>query len=321
MKLGVLTVALQSMRSSEAFRYLAGLGVETVELGAGGYPGSHHLLAEKIAGDQGKIADFKSLVHDSGLGISALACHGNPIHPDRDRAKHDHEIFVRTCALARDLGVDTVVTFSGCPGDCPNSVFPNWVTCAWPDDYSRLLEWQWNEVLIPYWRETAALAADFGIRKIALEMHPGFMVYNPKTLLRLRAAVGEAIGANLDPSHLIWQGIDIGAAIRALKGTIYNFHAKDTYIDPFTTAVNGVLDTECLSKESERSWYFRTIGFGHGEEFWREVVSALRLADFDGSLTIEHEDSLLSPKEGLEKAIAFMKNVIIKEKRGAAYWV
>lgn len=320
MKLGVLTVPLQGMEAKDAFKYLAGLGVQAIELGAGCYTNDQHLGPAALAGDKAKIAAFKAMVNGFGLEISALSCHGNPVHPDKARAKGDHEVFLRTCELAEALGVDTVVTFSGCPGDGPDARSPNWITCAWPEDYPKLLDWQWNEVLIPYWKKAAAAAAERGIRKIALEMHPGFMVYNPGTLARLRAAVGDSIGANFDPSHLIWQGVDVPAAIRSMKGSIYHFHAKDTFVDPQNASVNGVLDTGSMAKLEERSWYFRTVGYGHDAKFWKDLVSSLRIAGYDGALSIEHEDALMSGREGLEKAVAFLKDVIIREQPGAAYW-
>jgi Sugar phosphate isomerases/epimerases len=320
MKLGVLTVPLRSMPTAEAFKYLSGLGVQAVELGSGGYTDSSHLKPAELLASPAKARELKRLAGECGLTISALSCHGNPVHPDSARAKRDHETFLRTCELAETLEVDTVVTFSGCPGDGPGARSPNWVTCAWPDDYPKLLDWQWNEVLIPYWKNAAALASEHGIRKIALEMHPGFMVYNPSSLLRLRSSVGESIGANFDPSHLVWQGIDIVAAIRSLREAIFHFHAKDTFIDPLNCAVNGVLDTGSLAELSSRSWYFRTIGYGHDVKFWRDVVSALRLAGYDGALSIEHEDALMSPREGLGKAISLLKDALIAEPAGEAYW-
>ena len=91
-------------------------------------------------------------------------------------------------------------------------------------------------MLIPYWKKTAEFARNHGVTKIAFEMHPGFCVYNPETILRIREAVGETIGANFDPSHLIWQGIDPVAAIRALEGAIYHFHAKDMWFWAFPGA-------------------------------------------------------------------------------------
>ena len=187
------------------------------------------------------------------------------------------------------------------------------MTCPWPDDYLRILEYQWNDVLIPYWKEAVRFANEHKVTKIALEMHPGFCVYNPETLLKLRAAVGETIGANFDPSHLIWQGIDPVSAIRALEGAIYHVHAKDTKIDKYNTAKFGVLDTKHYGDEIHRSWVFRTVGYGNGLQYWRDMISNLRLVGYDKVMSIEHEDSLMSIDEGLEKAVAFLKESMIKE--------
>jgi sugar phosphate isomerase/epimerase len=215
-----------------------------------------------------------------------------------------------------------VNTFSGCPGGSPEDKTPNWVTCPWPDDFSRILEYQWNEVLIPYWKEKAAFAAAHGVHKIALELHPGFCVYNTRTLLKLREAVGPEIGANFDPSHLIWQGMDPCVSIRELgkAGALFHFHAKDTKVDKLNTAMNGVLDTTHYGRELERSWIFRSVGYGHGEDYWKAIISELRLAGYDYAISIEHEDSLMSGREGLLKAIQCLKNVLIYEDRGNMYW-
>lgn len=321
MKLGVLTVPLQNESAEDAFRYLSGLGVETVELGAGCYTNGNHLQREALLADPQKIVELKALLQKYNLTISALSCHGNPVHPQKEIAEHDNRVFEETVLLAEKLGVDTIVTFSGCPGDSPDSHYPNWVTCAWPNDFGEILRYQWDEVLIPYWKKAAKFANDHGIYKIALELHPGFCCYNTSSLLRLREAVGATIGANFDPSHLFWQGMDPVAAIRALKGAIYHFHAKDTKVDPYNKAVNGVLDTGSYGNLSDRSWTFRTVGYGHDDSVWKDIISALRSAGYDGAISIEHEDAYMSTREGLEKAIAFLKDVLIKEQPADAWWL
>ena len=167
----------------------------------------------------------------------------------------------------------------------------------------------------------AEFAKSHGIERIAFEMHPGFVVYNPETLLRLRAAVGDIIGANFDPSHLFWQGINPVYAIKALKGAIYHFHAKDTLIDEQNCSTNGVLDTKSYGDLQNRSWVFRTVGYGHGKECWNNIISTLKQVGYDGVISIEHEDALMSPTEGLEKAIAFLKEVLIFDNAGEMWWV
>lgn len=321
MNLSVMSPVLNQMSLEEAIKYLSSLGVDSFELGAGGYPGKAHMDAKDYLENPEKIEELKNLLEKYNLKISAIACHGNPVHPNKEIAKEFHEDFVAAMKVAVLLGVDTIIGFSGCPGDCDNSENPNWVTCAWPNEYLDILDYQWNKVLIPYWKETARLAEEIGIKKIAFEMHPGFCVYNPATLLKLREAVGDIIGANFDPSHLFWQGIDPVEAIKALGGAIYHFHAKDTKIDEHNTAVNGVLDTTPYGDILNRSWVFRTVGYGHDASVWNDMISTLKAVGYDGAISIEHEDGLMSPKEGLEKAIKFLKEVLIYENAGEMWWV
>ena len=321
MKLGVMNPVLYDRSFEEAAKYLNSLGVQAIEIGVGGYPGNKHVNAHECLENPAKIEEIKRIVAENNLVISALSCHGNPVHPNKEIAKTFHDDFVAAVLLAEKMGIDTVVTFSGCPGDSAEAKNPNWVTCAWPDDFKAIEEYQWNDVLIPYWTETVKFAKEHGVTKIALEMHPGFSVYNPTTLLKLRSAVGDGIGANFDPSHLFWQGINPVEAIKALKGAIYHFHAKDTNIDAANTAVKGVLDTDGYDKLPTRAWTFRTVGYGHGKEVWNNIISALRIVAYDGAISIEHEDPLMSPAEGLEKAVAFLKETIIFEEAGGMWWI
>ena len=313
MKLGVLTNLFGDKTLEEALTVFEGLGIEAVEIGCGGYPGRAHADPAVLLNDGAALEEFKSTLARHGMELAALSVHGNAVHPDPAVAKAFHDDWTNAVLLAEKLGVDTVVTFSGCPGGSPEDKTPNWATCAWPDDFLGVLDYQWNDVLIPYWKEQAAFAKSHGVTKIAFEMHPGFCVYNPETLLKLRAAVGDVIGANFDPSHLIWQGIDPVAAIRELAGAIYHFHAKDTKIDRYNTAKFGVLDTKHYGDELHRSWIFRSVGYGNGLDYWREMISALRLAGYDKVMSIEHEDSLMTPLEGLTHAVEFLKESIIRE--------
>jgi sugar phosphate isomerase/epimerase len=222
--------------------------------------------------------------------------------------------------MAEKLEVDTIVTFSGCPGGGPEDKHPNWVTCPWPPDFSQTVKWQWEAVMIPYWQKMAQFAKERGV-KIAIEMHPGFCVYNPETMLGLIGAVGEEnLGTNFDPSHLFWQAADPGQAIRALGKSIFHFHAKDTRIDPANTAVNGVLDIKSYTNVANRSWVFRTVGYGHSAEVWRDMISNLQLVGYEGAISIEHEDALMTQNEGFEKAVSFLKDLIIQARPGKAYW-
>lgn len=319
MKLGVITALFQNMPFEAMLDHVAGMGLQAVELGTGAYPGDAHCKPQQLLKDKAQAELFYKSVGQRGLIISALSCHGNPLHPDKSVAAEYDRVFRDTVLLAAELEVPVVNLFSGCPGDSDGSKYPNWVTCAWPPDYETVLKWQWEEKVIPYWQEAGKFADDHGV-KLAFEMHPGFVVYNPATLLRLRKAIGPVVGANYDPSHLYWQGIDPVASIRALEGAIHHVHAKDTYIDPANTAVNGVLDTTPYGDLAHRSWTFRTVGFGHDQLEWRKLVSTLRLVGYDYVLSIEHEDPMLSVDEGFSRAVSFLKDVIISEQPSAMWW-
>lgn len=319
MKLGVFTPLLSQMPLENVLTTLKGLGVNTVELATGNYPGNAHCKLSML-NNAAELKEFRHKLDDCGVTISALSCHGNPLHPNPIQAKAAKEVNHGTILLAEKLGVSVVVDFSGCPGDSSNAKWPNWVTCPWPPDYLEILEWQWNEVVSPYWVERAAFAAEHGV-KIAIEMHPGFVVYSPETLLRLREVAGPTIGCNYDPSHMFWQGIDPIGAIRVLGDSIVHVHAKDTQLYPANLVRTGVLDTKPYTDERNRGWIFRTCGYGHGAEWWKEFVSTLRMFGYDGVLSIEHEDSLLSPEEGLTKAVQFLNQVVIQEEPGKPWWV
>ena len=321
MKIGVITNLLGNLPFEEALQYFVSKGIEMVEIGCGGYPGTQHADPDVLLNDDAKLEEFKALIKKYNVEISALSCHANPVHPDKAVAKEFDDAMRKAVLLAEKLGVHQINTFSGCPGDSENAKYPNWVTCPWPNEFGEMLEWQWNEVLIPYWKEFVSFAKAHGVDKIALEMHPGFCVYNPETLLKLRAAVGPEIGANFDPSHLIWQGIEPVAAIRALEGAIFHFHAKDTKVDKYNTAVNGVLDTKPYGDEIHRSWVFRSVGYGNDETYWKEIISNLRMVGYDYAISIEHEDSLMSQNEGFSKAIDMLKRAVIREEPCTMWWV
>jgi sugar phosphate isomerase/epimerase len=319
MKLGVFSVVLHSLKLEQALDYLADLRVQAVELGAGGYAGTDHCPVDELLASERKAKDLLRLVESRGLRISALTCAGNNVHPNRKLAASFDRDFRKAVQLANRLGVGVVITFGGCPGGAPGDRTPNWVTCPWPPDYLEILKYQWSEVLIPYWERTVPFLKKHGV-KVGLEMHPGFSVYNPETLLKLRRAVDPIIGANFDPSHLFWQGIDPCAALRALKGAVWHCHAKDTAIHEWNSITNGTLDTKHYRDELNRAWIFRTVGYGHPRHFWCNFISALRMTGYDGVLSVEHEDSLMTPREGLEKGVRFLQSILLQEAKGRVTW-
>ena len=319
MKLGVFTVLLAKLSFDDMLTRVAEAGIEAIELGTGGYPGSDHADVDALLDDPESADAFRVQVEDRGLTISALSCHGNPLHPNREIAKEHDAIFRKTVRLAERLRVSVVVTFSGCPGDSDSATTPNWVTCPWPPEFGELLEWQWDEKVIPYWKSAADFASDHGV-KVALEPHPGFVVYTADTALRLRAAVSQTIGVNFDPSHLFWQGVDVPAAIRYLGPAILHFHAKDSALDRDNVRVNGVLDAKSYTQIAERSWLFRTVGWGHDALVWKEIMSALRVVGYDHVISIEHEDALASIDEGLDGAVRFLRPLILGQPPTDTWW-
>lgn len=321
MKLGVFSVLFADMEFEAMLDHVAESGLDTVEIGTGGFPGGKFCNPRELVQDEAKRKAFLESVTSRGLQISALSCHGNPLHPDPAVAHDAHVTFQDTVKLASLIGVQNVVTFSGCPGESDASKHSVWVTCPWPPEHGEVLSWQWEEKVIPYWKEQNEFLRQHGVR-VAIEPHPGFVVYNTETMLRLRKECGEYIGVNFDPSHLFWQQMDPILGIRELAaaGAIFHVHAKDTAIDAYNTAANGVLDNKPYTNELERSWIFRTVGYGHGEETWRQIVSALQLAGYEGAISIEHEDSLMSIEEGFQKAVSVLKPILIRKKLDSVWW-
>jgi|CXWL01.1.fsa_nt_gi sugar phosphate isomerase/epimerase len=324
MKIGIFTALFGDKSLEETLDIAVAEGIQAVELGAGAYPGSSHLNVAQLLEDESARKRLMSGIEKRGLMLSAISVHGNPIHPRPDFAKEHHDVFRNAVKLAGQLGIPVVNGFSGCPGDGPNAVNPNWVTCAWPDEFREILDWQWSNAVIPYWKEQAAYLKANNV-KFAIEMHPGFVVYSNDTLLRLRREVGtdgDWIGANFDPSHLWWQGIDPIAAVRELgaEGALFHCHAKDARIDPYNSSLNGNLDTKSYGDILKRSWVFRSVGYGHGTEWWKDFVSNLRMVGYDYVLSIEHEDGLMSPMEGLRKAVSVLKEAVIQDSAGEMFW-
>jgi sugar phosphate isomerase/epimerase len=320
MKLGAFNTVLLGKKLDEALDIVKSWGLEAIEFGSGGFIPKNHVNPAELLADDKKRKYLLDAVEKRGLIISALSCHANIVHPDKAIADRHRKDLRETIQLAGKIGVERVVTFAGCPGGSEKDVTPNWITCPWPDYFSEASKWQWEEKLIPAWKEEVEFAKKNGIKMIAFEMHPGDAVFNPEKLLKLRDASGDILGCNFDPSHLFWQGIDPIAALRTLKDCIYHVHAKDSRVEPVIAQVNGVLDTKQYSNEINRSWIFRTVGYGHDSDFWTDFVSTVRLIGYDFVLSIEHEDSLMSGEEGIRKAISFLKGVAIEEPRGAMWW-
>ncbi|MDZ6245704.1 sugar phosphate isomerase/epimerase [Klebsiella pneumoniae] len=322
MKLGVFATLFQNIDLPQALDIIADKGLEAVEIGTGGFPGNHHCNPHDLLKNKSKLKQFKDLFSSRGLIISALSCHGNPLHPNKDLAQSYDRDFRNTLDLACELEIPVVVGFSGCPGDSDNAKYPNWPVAPWPNDFGELLEWQWKEKLIPYWQDIASKIRGSGV-KIALEMHGGFLVHTPYTLLKLREATSQDIGANLDPSHMWWQGIDPVEAIKLLgkSEALHYFHAKDTTFDQNNQNMYGLTDMQSYANHLTRAWNFRSVGYGHDLKVWSDIMSTLRMTGYDYVVSIEHEDGLMSIDEGLSKAIFNLKNILIKQPATEMWWI
>jgi len=319
MKLGMLTAMYGDRPLKDVLELIRPLGLQTVELGTGNYPGDPHCPRKEMLASKPKRDELLAMLKGEGMILSALSCHGNCLHPDTKYAQKCQQVQTDTIKLAEMLGVKTVIDFSGCPGSDESAKRPSWITCPWPPDYLEALDWQWEKKVIPYWTKQAKFAKEHGVQ-VAFELHPGFVVYNTETMLKLRKACGSNLGANLDPSHLFWQGMDPIDVVRALGKAIFHVHAKDSLVYEQNARVNGVLDTKHYGDEINRSWIFRTCGYGHSIEWWKDFVSTLRMVGYDHVLSIEHEDSLMSNNEGLRKAVECLRQAIISEKVTAITW-
>jgi len=326
MKIGSLSAAWSAQPLEEVLDFFAESGLQAVEIGAGAYPGNAHCDPAKLNADPKALKAFVKAIESRGLVLSALSVHGNPLHPSQKIQREHRKAFKEAVALAGKIGVKCVNGFSGLPGGCETDKVPNWVVAPWPEDHLNALNYQWD-VATKYWQSQVKLL-DANDVCFCIEMHPNFLVYNPETLVKLREAVGsDRICANFDPSHLFWQGIDASAAIRWLgekgKGARSYFqhcHAKDSLVYDWNAKVNGVLDTKPYGDEINRGWIFRTVGYGHDDGVWKDMISTLRMVGYDGVLSIEHEDSLMSSNEGFLKAIAFLKDAVIFEAPSAMTW-
>lgn len=322
MKLGVFTVLFANKPFTEMLDYVKASGLDAVEIGTGCYPGNNHCPLDTLLEDEGARNAYMEEIHSRGLQISAFSCHGNPISPDEAFAKESHETLLKTIDLAALTGVEVVNCFSGVPGDSETAKAPNWPVAPWPNEYGDVLTWQWETKLVPYWKEVGKYAEERNI-KIGLELHGGFLVHTPHTMLKLRELTSPAIGANLDPSHLWWQGIDPVAAIKILgkAGAIHHFHAKDTYIDQDNVNMYGLTDMQPYGEVQTRAWSFRSVGCGHSVQEWSDMMSALRTYGYDYVVSIEHEDPIMSIEEGFARAVSNLQSVLIKEQPAVMWWV
>ncbi|MGM0213106.1 sugar phosphate isomerase/epimerase family protein [Enterococcus sp. AZ109] len=321
MKLGVFTPLFNNLSFDEMIEAVAKQGLQAVEIGTGGSPGSAHLDIDKLLASGDERKEYLAKLNDKGLSISALSCHHNPISPVKETAQEADELLRKTIKLANLMNVEVVNGFSGVSGGNPTDTQVNWPVLPWPTAYDENYNYQWEQKLIPYWKDINTVAEAAGV-KIGIELHGGFLCHTPYTMLKLREATGKAIGCNLDPSHLWWQGIDPVAAVKILgaEGALHHFHAKDTYLDQDNINMYGLTDMQPYNNVQTRAWTFRTVGCGHDLKVWSDIISALRLYGYDYVLSIEHEDPIMSIDEGLMRAVTNLQSIMIKDQPADMWW-
>ncbi len=320
MKLGVYTACLHDKSLTEALAVIADLGLNSAEINSGGFLPAVHLPMVALRASATARDDYLGLFAQAGITLTALNCNGNPLDPKV--GEQQAQDIVDSIEIAGLLGVRRVVTMSGTPAGSPPGTAPVWNVLPWHSAYLDVQDYQWNEVAIPFWRKIQKLAADVDV-KVCIEMHPHNVVYNPATMQRLATEIDAThVGAEMDPSHLFWQGIEPIEAVASLGELVYNAAAKDTRINP-AARINGVLDDRfgrvrpdddgavglggryTLSRWPEQSsWDFVSVGRGHDVPWWRRFLVALAAVDPDMAVNIEHEDQELGQLEGLRAAAA-----------------
>ena len=319
MKLGAISTVLYHLSFDEAARRMHELGLDCIEIGAGGFFPKTHCHPGELLQDPGALSRFQDTLGDNELELSAFCMHGDCLHPDPAIADQWHQDFVEACQLAEKIGLRRFTLLSGLPEAKEGDQTPNFIMYFYPAYYLELSKWQWEQRCIPFWKEHGKIAADHGV-DLCFEMHAGNLVYNVEELLRLRNAIGPVVCCNLDPSHLFWQGMDVIDVVLTLGPMIKHTHAKDSALVERNARLNGVMDAKDMQHVAERSWLFRTVGYGHAEDFWRNYASALRQVGYDDVMSIEHEDPLIQSQEGFELAVRFLKTVLFKEDRAKLWY-
>jgi sugar phosphate isomerase/epimerase len=306
-KPGLFTFQVSDIPFEQLLDEAKSCGIEAVELGVTGNTLTRGLEVEQLLGDDDRRRQLVQQISSRGLSISAINAMCNPLHPDLEARARNLSGLRAAIDLAAELGVNRVVTGAGCPGESPQSRHAAWV--MYSEGASEILRWQWEEVAVPVWTELGAYAQGQGVR-ICIEVHPGTLAYNTDSFLRLRSIAGEAVGANFDPSHLMWQGMDPRVVAAALSGCIYHAHAKDTVINQAAVSRNGVIESREMDDWKSRSWSFCAMGDGHDAVFWRSVVNALCAAGYDDVWSIEHEDATLGSLDAIRRNAAFVKRIL-----------
>ena len=312
MKIAMVSDSLDHLPLDDMLDAAKSLGIEGIEINSGNWSAAPHLDMAKLLASAPAQKAFLKKFSDRGLELIALNANGNQLHPTD--GKRQSKVVYDTVKLAGALGLKKVCLMSGLPAGGPRDVTPNWVVSSWPPETQTILKFQWEEKLLPWWHDLGTHAKAHGIKQLCVELHGNQLVYNVPALLRLRKEIGVIVGANLDPSHLMWMGADAIAAIDALGSAIYHIHAKDTFINAPVCATTSRLENGSLMDIPARSWSYITLGYGNSEGWWRDFCYRLRMNGYDGWLSIEHEDVMLSRFEGVKKSVELLQTVMPSEK-------
>ena len=294
-------------------------GIRQIEACGGGHIPTAHYDPVALAGDPAELTRFRDSLEQRGLSLCAFSCHGNPLHPDPERAAVDHADFMATCRLAAEFGVPYVSLLAGLPAGAAGDRTPNWIVNSAFPGLAQTYSWQWEERVLPYWREAAGIAEDHGV-VLCIEPHSADVVYNTPTFIRLRDEIGPRIAMNFDPSHLWWQGIDPVAVVEAVGSDIRTCHVKDASLHRRLIERDGVASPYDYDRWDARPWTFSTPGYGHSEHFWSRLVTALRRAGYAGTLSVECEDPFMTPDDSLRATVRLLNRVLPAEAPPAVDW-
>ncbi|MEH7626703.1 sugar phosphate isomerase/epimerase [Bacillus subtilis] len=311
MKLSYVTDSLGHLPFEDMLDFAAELGIDTLEMTTGGWSPAPHLNLDELLQSSEKRKEFSQALEKRNMTLCALNCSGNPLDPG-ELGKSHREVTDKTMELAGLLGVKKVIMMSGLPAGGPDDKVPNWITytVSWPPVLKDILNYQWEDVAIPYWKELVQKAEACGVEKIALENFSSQLVYNPETLFRLRNAVGPMVGLNLDPSHLLWMGADPIIAARELGEAIHHVHGKDVRIERHLAAVNGLLETKEVTDPANRAWNYVAVGCGQDLQWWKEFFSVVKMMGYDDEVSLEMEDLTMSPEAGIRTSVEALKQTI-----------
>jgi sugar phosphate isomerase/epimerase len=279
--------------------------IRDLEVAAGGYSPEGHSPLPLSSGER---RAWIGHIRARGLAVIALNVSGNPLSPVASvGARHDRDLRA-AIEVAAELGIPRIVAMSGAPaaGEGPSPA-PHFAANAWLPDYAGIAAWQWEHRVRPYWQGIGELLSRVDpAPTVCLELHPGAFVFNVDTFLRLNEAV-PAIAVNLDPSHLFWQRMDPLGVVDRLGERIGHAHAKDVRYHPADLELNGLLDSRWPGDPTTIGWDFAAVAHGeHDATWWASFTHALATRTRAEVISIEHEDRLIAPEDGIRDAASVL---------------